>query len=114
MATHNHVWKRRIRNAPSAGRSDKEIILSIHWTTAGDGPALPTTAQRKDPLLWSIWTMKTNWMYMVRLKIERGGTEDAWEFKGEKDALAQYKHLVKDFPRSKDVDYGFPVDDTPG
>jgi hypothetical protein len=110
VPTHNHVWKRRLRNAPSAQSSDKEIILAVVWKTKENEDARPTATVRKDPLLWSIWVMKTEWTYVVYTKNTFGGQGDPIEFSSEKDALAEYRKRVKDFPRSKEVDYGFPVD----
>lgn len=113
MVPHLHVWKRRIRNAPSATRSDTEITLSIEWLTEENAPALPTVATRKDPLLWSIWTLKTGWVYKVSLIPELGANTEWQKFTSEREALADYKRKVKQFPRSKEVDYGFPLDDSP-
>jgi hypothetical protein len=110
---HDQVWKRRLRNAPSAKSDGREIILSIHWVTNETDPALPTTATRKDPLLWSIWLMKTGWVYLVyEMHGGIGGAIDPKEFRSEREALTEYKRRVKTFPRSKEVDYGFPLDDS--
>lgn len=56
--------------------------------------------------------MKTDWSYMVSTKADGGVREDSKDFSSEKEALAYYKKWVKQFPRSKEVDYGFPLDDT--
>lgn len=110
---HEHVWKRRVRTTISANPSDKEILLAICWTTQyPDDAALPRKAVKDDPILWNIWRMKTGWSYKVWIKRPGVSRIDEKEFKSEADALADYRARCKEFPRSKDVDYGYPVDDT--
>ena len=113
MKDHTHIWKRRLRTTISSNPSDKQIILAICWSTRDDDAALPQKAIKDDPILWNIWCMRTGWRYKVW--IERAGVMahiDNADFKDEKDALAEYRRRAKEFPRSKDVDYGYPVDDT--
>jgi hypothetical protein len=108
------MWKRRIRTSPSAHYSDMEITLLVEWETEANEDALPKAATRKDPLLWAIWVMRTEWTYRVNLLRVPGSVPESQTFKSEKLALAEMKRLAKvEFPRSKNVDYGFPLDDTP-
>lgn len=108
--SNKQLWKRRIRNAPSAPRSESEIQLYVLW----NGEGLPTAAQKRDSLLWAAWVLKTGLIYKVVFVRQPGATEYRY-FSDEKEALAEYKRLSKtELPRSKDVDYGFPLvpDDT--
>ncbi len=112
MTNHEHVWKRRLRTTISANPSDKEIVLAICWSTKDGDPALPHKSIKTDPVLWGIWCMKTGWRYKVWIKRPGVSRIDESEWKTEAEALADYKARCREFPRSKDVDYGYPVDDT--
>jgi hypothetical protein len=104
--THTHYWKRRERTAPSAPHSDKEIVLAVVWN-GEDIP--PPRAHEKDPILWGLWMMKSDWTYVVATRYhETSHRWKEWEnasfFKNKKDALKEYRRRVKDFPRSKEVE----------
>lgn len=86
------------------------ITLSVLWKTREGEAALPTIETRKDPILWGIWVMKTDWKYAVTTQRGIGMIFETVQFVGEKEAVAEYKRRVKDFPRSKEVHYSFPVD----
>ena len=99
-----HLWKRRVRIATSAPPSDKEILLFVCWKTG----ELPTQTMRKDRLLWPMFVLRTEWFYQVSVR-HSGAVESEWFMEDEKEALATYRKLCKDFPRSKEVDYGLPL-----
>lgn len=102
---HKHTWKRRFRNAPSAKASDYEILLKVLWNPIGQKER-PRATDLKDPLLWAIWLMGSGMIFCVM-----SGLDVTRYFVSKKDALAEYKRRVKEFPRSKEVDYLFPVDE---
>lgn len=105
------MWKRRLRNAPSAQASDFEIHLIALWNPVGK-KYLPTKTDVKDPLLWGIWQFSSGMVFKVVSGYKSGvAAGEAMYFSDKKDALAEYKKRVKDFPRSKEIDYGFPVDE---
>ena len=106
-----HLWKARLRIAPSAGEDSREIHLYVVWRIPPGEDAMPTAAQKADPLLWSIWRMKTGWAYYICTKYGPNGVGDQSVYVEEKDALAEYKRRCKDFPRSKDCLYSYPVVD---
>lgn len=105
------VWKRRLRNAPSAQASDFEIHLTVLWNPVGT-KYRPTPTDVKDPLLWGIWQFSSGMVFKV-VSSYKGGVPvgEPMYFADKKEALAEYKKRVKNFPRSKEIDYGFPVDD---
>jgi hypothetical protein len=107
---HKWPWLRRLRNAQSAEYSEREIALDVLWNSVGD-KILPTHYDLKDPLLWGIWQLGSGMIFKVE---DRVGTRTvaASYFASKRDALAHYKWLVKGFPRSKEIDYGFPVDNS--
>lgn len=105
------VWKRRLRNAPSAQASDFEIHLTVLWNPVG-AKYHPTQTDVKDPLLWSIWQLRSGMVFKVSSGYKSGiAAGEALYFSDKKEALAEYKKRVKEFPRSKEIDYGFPVDE---
>lgn len=111
---HKTMWRRRVRNAPSAPSSDHEIHLYVLWNPVGRKER-PTKSDWNDPLLWSVWMLGSGMVFKV-VEATRGGNmypKTGRYFTDKKEALAEYKRLVKDFPRSKDVDYEFPLDDSP-
>ena len=72
----------------------------------------PTPTDLKDPLLWGIWQFGSGMVFKVKSSY-KGGVAVGEEkyFADKKEALAEYKKRVKEFPRSKEIDYGFPVDE---
>lgn len=103
---YKYLWKLRERNAPSAPSSSRYIKLHIFY----DGDQMPTRVIWRDPLLRSIFIMKARWTYGIEVG-EGGATGNLTLYPDEKAALEAYKKECKDFPRSKEVDYGFPVVD---
>lgn len=107
-----YLWKRRLRLAPSASFSNDEIHLYVCW----NGRERPSTAILKDKLLYGIFAMKTGLCYGVS-NAEPPGAFGGSTFTmskvigDKKAALEEYKRRVKNFPRSKEIDYGFPVDE---
>jgi len=93
--------------AASAPPSEREERLYICW----NGDDLPTKAQRGDPLLWSIFTLKSGWSYLVTTAPHGREHVDEKYFTDEKEALREYKKRVKAFSRSKEIDYGLPIVD---
>lgn len=112
-----HLWKRRGVIAPSAPQTDREVHLYVLWNKPPDGNAYPTKSIMDDPILSSIWIMKTGWCYAV-------GTSDrnylgphvgnVIIFRDKKAALDEYKHRSKSLVRSKNVDYGEPAYENDG
>lgn len=106
------VWKRRLRNAPSAQASDFEIHLIVLWNPIG-AKYMPTPTDIKDPLLWSIWQLRSGMLFKVVSGYQAAlPSAEGVYFSDRKEALAEYKKRVKEFPRSKEVDYGFPLSDS--
>jgi hypothetical protein len=105
---HKHVWKRRMRTAPSAPISDMEITLTALWNSVGIKER-PTPTDLKDPLLWAAWQFGSGMIF--RVSTNRSGRSDMMYLSDRKEALKEYRRRVKDFPRSKEIDYGFPVDE---
>jgi hypothetical protein len=108
---HVHILKRRVRTAPSARREhygpvgfEEEIHLAALWN--GDDQ-VPPKGTEKDPILWSIWMMKSGMVFCV---VRNLGSKNATAFETRSlaEAKREYRKLVKEFPRSKEIDYGFP------
>jgi hypothetical protein len=102
-----HLWKLRHRNAPSAPKSEKEICLYVYW----NGDDFPTETQWKDPLLRSLWVLKTEWTYAVEIRVPGSSEFLPTTTQDERAALKLYRAEVKKFTRSKEVDYGRPIMD---
>lgn len=102
-----HLWKLRHRNAPSAPVSEREICLYVYW----NGDEFPSQVTWKDPLLRSLWVLKTDWTYAVEVREPGTSRFLPTTTQNEKEALKLYRAEVKKFPRSKEVDYGRPIMD---
>lgn len=103
-------WKLRIRTAPSAPKSDREISLHILWNPIGE-KLRPSKLDLKDDLLWTVWVFGSGMVFKVKDRPDKARGEEVWYYASKKEALAHYKKLVKEFPRSKEIDDGFPVYD---
>lgn len=101
-------WKRRSRTSPTSPATTREELLVVCWN--GDDFYIPRS-QWNDRMLRDIFCMKTDLTYFV--VTTKWGQEVAIEtrsYKDQKEALADYRRRCKDFRRSKEVDYGFPLE----
>lgn len=110
-----YLWKRRGVMSPSAPQTDREEHLYVLWNKPEKGPERPTAHMLKDPILSSLWVMETGWCYAVGTSAKGymgSQVADVIVFTEKNGALEEYKRRSKDLRRSKEVDYGYPVEDT--
>lgn len=107
-----YLWKRRSVFSPTAPQTDREEHLYVLWNKPPDGPAHPTKSMMDDPILSSIWIMKTGMCYAVGSS-DKGffgpHVRNVVIFYEKKSALEEYKRRVKTLRRSKETDYGEPL-----
>jgi len=109
-----YLWKRRSVISPSAPQTDREEHLYILWNRPEKGVDRPTKTVMHDPILRSIWLMKTGWCYAVSTS-DKGymgpHMSNVLVYQDKKSALEEYKRRVKNLRRSKEIDYGEPWGD---
>lgn len=108
-----YLWRRRSVIAPSAPQTDREEHLYVLWNKPEKGHERPTTLTLEDPILSSLWVMKTGWCYAVGTSVKGfmgSHVSDVIVYREKKAALEEYKRRSKAFRRSKEVCYEFPCD----
>jgi len=101
-----HLWLSRVAKEETTF-PNRKIDLYAVW----DGKEeLPSAVEFKDPLLGFIFRARTDWRYAVIEK--QSHSKDNWtqhHCKTKAEALAKFKALCREFPRSKTIEYSFPI-----
>jgi hypothetical protein len=112
-----YLWKRRSVIAPSAPQTEREEHLYVLWNKPEKGPERPTKHMLEDPILSSLWVMKTGWCYAVGTSVKGfmgNHVANVVVYAERKSALEEYKRRSKNLTRSKEIDYGFPAGNDSG